>query len=73
MPEPEADCSQLEHGEERRPEFVIARGQAFEIFDLVEESLDPVAVFVEHLAETVSLRAEVIDVRQAMTARTAAH
>jgi len=57
MPEPEADCSQLEHGEERRPEFVIARGQASEIFDLVEESLDQVAVFVKRLAETVSLRA----------------
>ena len=57
MPEPEADCSQLEHGEERRAEFVIARGQASEIFDLFEESLDHVAVFAKRLAETVSLRA----------------
>ena len=57
MPEPEADCSELGHGEEGRAEFVIARGQASEIFDLVEESLDQVAVFVKRLAETVSLRA----------------
>ena len=25
MPEPEADCSEFEHGEEGRAEFVIAR------------------------------------------------
>ncbi len=35
----------------------IARGEASQIFDLVEESLDRVAVFVKRLAETVSLRA----------------
>ena len=57
MPEPEADCSELEHGEERRAELVIARGQASEIFELAEESLDQVAVIVKRLAETVSLRA----------------
>ncbi len=34
MPEPESDCSELEHGEERRAEFVIARGEASEIFDV---------------------------------------
>ena len=57
MLEPEADCSELEHSEEGRPEFVIARSQASEIFDFVEEELDQVAVFVKRLAETVSLRA----------------
>jgi hypothetical protein len=57
LPEPEADCSELEHGEEERADFVIARGQVSEIFDPIKESLDQVAVFVIRLAETVSLRA----------------
>ena len=39
MLEPEADCSELEHSEERRAEFVIARGHASDIFDLVEDRL----------------------------------
>ena len=56
MPEPEPDCSELEHGEEGCSEFVVACGQASEIFDLVEESLDQVALFIKRLAETVSLR-----------------
>ncbi len=57
IPEPEADCSELEHGDDGRAEFVTARGRASGIFDLVEESLGQVAVFVKRIAETVSLRA----------------
>ena len=56
MPEPEPNCSELEHSEEGRPEFVVTRGQASEIFDFVEEALDRVAVFVKRFAETVSMR-----------------
>jgi hypothetical protein len=51
IPEPEPDRSELEHGEERRAEFVVARCQASEIFDLVEEALDQVALLVKRVYE----------------------
>jgi hypothetical protein len=57
MPEPDPDCSELEHGEEARAEFVAASGQASEIFDFVEAALDQAAVLVKHLAEAVTLPA----------------
>ena len=50
MPEPEADWSELEHSEEARSEFIVARGQASEIFDFIEEALNQVAVLVKYLA-----------------------
>ena len=57
MPEPEADCSELKHGEQGRPEFIITRVLAPEVFDLVEKFLNQVTVFVKYRAELVSLRA----------------
>ena len=51
MAEPEAHCSELEPSEEGRSEFVVARGQASEIFEFIEEAFDQLAVLVKRLAE----------------------
>ena len=51
MPEPEADGSELEHGEEVGGMLFVARGDAAAMLDPVEEALDAVALSVEGLAE----------------------
>jgi hypothetical protein len=51
MAEPEANGSQLEHGEEVRGVLFIARGESPEVFDAVEEPFDAVACAVKHRAE----------------------
>ena len=47
MPEPESDRCDCNGGEEVSSEFVVARGDPAEVFDLVEEALDKVALAVE--------------------------
>jgi len=46
MSEPEADRSELEHGEEVGSVLFVARGDAAAMFDLVEEPLDAVALAI---------------------------
>jgi len=47
MPEPESNGSESDCGEEISGEFVIARGDAAEVFEFVEEALDEVALSVD--------------------------
>lgn len=56
MPEPGPDCSELEPGEEARSAFVWGCGQVPEMSELVEESLDQVALFVGLFAVTMPPR-----------------
>src|SRR6202035_5088883 len=51
MPEPEADCGELDHGEEVRGVLFVACGDAATMFDLVEEPLDAISFTIEHAAE----------------------
>ena len=51
MAQAQPDASELDHGEERRAELVVARGDASVIFEFVEEALDEVALLVEPGAE----------------------
>jgi len=47
MSEPESGCSHGDGGEEVACEFVVSRGDATEVFELVKEALDEIALFVE--------------------------
>ena len=51
MAQPELGGREFEHGEEVGCVFFIARGEAPEVFDAVEEPFDAVARAVEHRAE----------------------
>ena len=47
MPDPESDGSEMDGGEEVSGELVVARGDASEVFEFVEEALDEVAPAIE--------------------------
>ena len=49
--QPDADCGDFDHGEVVGGEFFVARCDAPELFEFVEETLDPVAQTVEIAAE----------------------
>jgi len=51
MPEPEADGSELEHGEEVGSMLFVACGDAAATFHPVEKPLDAVTIAVKHGAE----------------------
>jgi len=51
MAEPELCGSEFEHGEEVCGVLFVARGEASEVFDPVEEPLDAVTCAIEHRAE----------------------
>ena len=51
--QPDADSGDFDHGEIVGGEFFVARCDASELFEFVEETLDPVAQAVEHTAEGV--------------------
>lgn len=48
MAQPDLCGGQLEHGEIVRGSLFVARGDPSEVFDAIEEALDPVALLVEH-------------------------
>jgi len=50
--QPNLDGGELEHGEEVGAMLLVAGGDAAEVFDAIEEALDPVPFSVERLAET---------------------
>ena len=52
MAQPEMSSSELEHGQELGGVLFLARGEAPEVFNTVEEPLDSVARAIEHRAET---------------------
>ena len=49
--QPDADCGDFDHGEVVSGELFVARCDAPELFEFVEEALDPVAHAVEIAAE----------------------
>jgi PAS domain S-box-containing protein len=53
--EPNPRCSKLDHGEVVSGELLVARGDAPEVFDLVEETLDAIAQAIKRRAEGVGL------------------
>ena len=47
MPEPKSGCSKSDSGEEVPGQFVVSRGNAPEVLQLVEEALDGIAQAIE--------------------------
>lgn len=47
----DCDCGKLGEADETGEELVVARGDAAELFEFVEETFDPVALFVSDVVE----------------------
>ena len=57
MAQPYADGDEFESGEEGVAEFIVARGDAAVMFDLIEEPLDQVSLSIEVRAEDDGIHA----------------